>query len=308
MKNIFVLMLLVLLSAKGLCEEKLYTAISSGNMKVLEEMVAADPEIVNKEIEFWGFPLNVATAAGKVDVIKFLLSKGAKKTNVDKKSNNDALHELANNSKLMTQAKLDLFKKCVEVFKENNFDFNGKNKSGETPILLASYVTPGKTALPFSIEFVKCLLENGATFEKNDGLLSWIFSFQHPFIRGSKIAKPPTEDDYSPLEFAKTLISLGADVNSTDKETKVTPLITLLENKAGITDEHKEDMVKTLVEYGANINAKSKDGRKPITMVTDKKSKLYEILKKTKPVNKQAKPTAQPPAGKPAAKPDNKKP
>ena len=307
MKNIFVLMLLVLLSAKGLCEEKLYTAISSGNMKVLEEMVAADPEIVNKEIEFWGFPLNVATAAGKVDVIKFLLSKGAKKTNVDKKSNNDALHELANNSKLMTQAKLDLFKKCVEVFKENNFDFNGKNKSGETPILLASYVTPGKTALPFSIEFVKCLLENGATFEKNDGLLSWIFSFQHPFIRGSKIAKPPTEDDYSPLEFAKTLISLGADVNSTDKETKVTPLITLLENKAGITDEHKEDMVKTLVEYGANINAKSKDGRKPITMVTDKKSKLYEILKKTKPINKQAKSTT-PPAGKSGAKPDSKKP
>ena len=305
MKNIFVLMLLVLLSAKGLCEEKLYTAISSGNMKVLEEMVAADPEIVNKEIEFWGFPLNVATTVGKVDVIKFLLSKGAKKTNVDKKSGNDALHELARNSKSMTQVKLDLFKKCVEVFKENNFDFNGKNKSGETPILLACYVIPTKTTLPFNIEFVKCLLENGATFEKNDGLLSWIFSPKHSFIEGSKVAKPPTEDDYSPLEFAKTLISLGADVNSTDKETKVTPLITLL--GAVIKDEEKEDMVKTLVEYGANINAKSKDGKKPIAMVTDKKSKLYEILKKTKPISKQAKSTT-PPAGKSGPKPDSKKP
>ena len=52
MKNIFVLVFLVSLCAKGLCEEKLYKAITSGDIKVRGEMVAADPEIVNNEIEF----------------------------------------------------------------------------------------------------------------------------------------------------------------------------------------------------------------------------------------------------------------
>ena len=163
--------------------------------------------------------------------------------------------------------------------------------------MYAAYAAVNKRSLSFNVEFVKCLLDNGAKFEKNDGLLSYMFN--NPGAQPQN----PADQDWSRIEYAKTLIELGADVNSTDKETKITPLITLLGN-TNIPDEQKEDLAKTLIEYGASVSAKSKDGRKPVTMITDKKSKLYEILRKTKKINK----PAGKPTDKPAIKPADKKP
>ncbi len=272
MKVTIISCVFMFLCAKCFCEDKFYEAIKGGDMKIIEEIIGKRSEIVNTKLDMRSYPLNEAAVLGRADILTLLLEKGAMKTNLDEKTGNCALLDLAKSSNSMTQTKLDDFKKCIDVFGEYKFDFNQKNKMQETALLLVSYSEQRGQGAALLAELVEYLVKKGAKFEKNDGLMNWIFT--HPRSHGSK------KGDYPRLELAKTLVKCGSDVNTRDDESKETPLIVLLGNKK-IPDEKKEELVKLLMEHGANQWARSKDGRRPIHMV-DRKSRLYEILKKTK--------------------------
>jgi uncharacterized protein len=51
-------------------------AVTEGKLKVVEKFVKAEPNLVNDKIFGWS-PLQMAVNRGQMDVVKFLLSKGA---------------------------------------------------------------------------------------------------------------------------------------------------------------------------------------------------------------------------------------
>ncbi|XP_068752359.1 myotrophin-like [Montipora capricornis] len=55
----------------------LVTAIRSGNLEVVKEKFARPGSQVNTPIQHGRSPLHIAVQAGKLDVIKYLVSKGA---------------------------------------------------------------------------------------------------------------------------------------------------------------------------------------------------------------------------------------
>lgn len=272
MKTILISYMFMFLCVNVFCEDKFYEAIKNGDTKVIGEMILKTSEIVNKKLDMRSYPLNEAAMFGRADVVRLLLEKGALKTNLDEKTGNCALLDLAKSSSSIRQSNIDGFKKCIDVFSEYKFDFNRKNKVQDTALLLVSYSEQRGQNVVLQAELVEYLVKKGAKFEKNDGLLNWIFTHPRPF--GTK------KCEYPRLELAKTLVKCGSDVNTKDDENKETPLIVLLGNDK-IPEEKKEELVKLLMEYGANPRDRSKKGERPLNMV-DRKSRLYEILKETK--------------------------
>ena len=124
MKQIIVSCIFTFLCVSGFCEDKFYEAIKVGDIGTLEQMIGERSEIVNTKLDMRSYPLNEAAMLGKADVVRLLLEKGAKKTNLDEKTGNCALLDLAKSSNAMTQPRLEEFKKCIDVFGEYKFDFN----------------------------------------------------------------------------------------------------------------------------------------------------------------------------------------
>ncbi len=55
---------------------ELSDALTEGKMKVVQKFVKADPNIVNEKFFGWA-PLQTATNRGQMEMVKYLLSKGA---------------------------------------------------------------------------------------------------------------------------------------------------------------------------------------------------------------------------------------
>jgi uncharacterized protein len=101
MKSIKCLLALVALSfslqAFALSDEdymEFTEALTGGNVKVVKKFVEADPTLVNQKFFAWE-PLQMAASKGQMDVVKYLISKGADKDYVHPASNNTAFHMAA---------------------------------------------------------------------------------------------------------------------------------------------------------------------------------------------------------------------
>lgn len=101
MKSIKVLLALFSLSfalqAFALSDEdymEFTEALTGGNMKVVKKFVEAEPSLVNQKFFAWE-PLQMAASKGRLDVVKYLISKGADKDYVHPASNNTAFHMAA---------------------------------------------------------------------------------------------------------------------------------------------------------------------------------------------------------------------
>lgn len=273
-KKIFALLCLCM-SISVHCGNEIFEAIRDNKTDKLKQLIETDPSIVNKEIEFRSYPILEAASAGRIEMIKLLIEKGAKPNIKSEKEGDNVLHVICRGSKYLNLKGLDSISKIASLMKENGLNFNEKNKAGFTPIYIAANMDQKEDSFANAGEFIKVLIKNGAKLEKNDGILNEVLG------KSVKPGGDKKKEEYGNLEFAKTLIELGADVNSSDKETKTTPLIALLANKS-IPDDKKGEIAKLLLEKGANVNAKDKSGQKPLSMI-DKKSPLSDILKKTKP-------------------------
>lgn len=69
-------------------------ALTGGNVKVVKKFVDADPALVNEKFFAWE-PLQMAASKGRLDVVKYLISKGADKDYVHPASRNTAFHMAA---------------------------------------------------------------------------------------------------------------------------------------------------------------------------------------------------------------------
>ncbi|HCE43322.1 MAG TPA: hypothetical protein DET40_07220 [Lentisphaeria bacterium] len=249
--------------------DNLFEAIRDNDLKKFKLLVEADPGIVNKEIEYRTYPFLEAASVCRVKMMEFIIEKGGDPKVKSQKHGDNALHIIAARSSLTNEGSLKTFMAVVDLLKANGLDFNEKNKYGESPLYLACKSDQREANVVHAAKFLKAFIENGAKFEKNDGLLNYNLG---------KTIKPGA--DLGNLSFTKEIINLGADVNSMDKVTNATPLIVFLANKT-IPDEAKVELVKLLIEKGAKVNVKDKSNRKPLSMV-DKSSPLYDILRKTK--------------------------
>lgn len=108
---------------------------------------------------------------------------------------------------------------------------DARSKLGRTPLLIAAY-NDG------AIEAARLLLEKGADVNARD----------KTGVSVLELAAAANN-----IEFARILIAKGANVNNVD-ELGFTPLL----NAAGNGD-HNAEMVKLLIEHGAQVNVKSRD-------------------------------------------------
>lgn len=66
-------------------------ALTGGNIKVVKKFVEADPTLVKQKFFAWE-PLQMAASKGKLEVVKYLVSKGADLNYVHPASHNTAFH------------------------------------------------------------------------------------------------------------------------------------------------------------------------------------------------------------------------
>ena len=105
-------------------------ALTGGNVKVVKKFVEADPTLINQKFFAWE-PLQMAASKGRLDVVKYLVSKGADKDYQHPASRNTAFHMSAfigetETMKFLAAAGADVNKKLkgdvslVRYFKEEH--------------------------------------------------------------------------------------------------------------------------------------------------------------------------------------------
>lgn len=154
------------------------------------------------------------------DFASFLIKNGANINSTDESKNTLLIDAI--NIKSMD---------VVNFLLENQADVNLKNEDGYSPILIASFNKDKK--------LLELLISKGGNINIKEN-------------RDNKTALWITLENKRDYEFAKYLISIGADINSVDNYNR-TLLIDAVENK-------RLDLIKFLIENGADLNIKDKFG------------------------------------------------
>jgi hypothetical protein len=100
-------------------------ALTSGNLKLVQKYVAKEPAVVNNKIFAWS-PIQMAANNDRLDVIKYLVEKGAEKNYQHPLTKMTAFHLAA----------YDGFEDIVKYLAEKGADVNLKMK-GDVSILRA---------------------------------------------------------------------------------------------------------------------------------------------------------------------------
>ncbi len=201
----------------------IHCATYEGDLDILKLIALKTPNI-NVENGFGVTALSMASASGKIDMVKFLAEQGAQENLAINQNKNSALHRAAENGHL----------EIVQFFISKNKDYiNAKDEKGNTSLALASM--KGKA------EVVKFLLANGADANlfDNDGKLP----LHHAVCQENLI-------------FMQDLYKATADINKKDINGN-TPLA--LASKVG-----NADAVKFLLDRKANVNICNNNRQLPL--------------------------------------------
>lgn len=204
----------------------------------------ADQVVTQKRVEQWlaegadiGEELTSAITGNDIERVRFLISKGADVNQRDKQGFAPLDHAARlRNSPL------------IEVLADAGADVNTRDHDGFTPLMHAI----NRNHVPT----VEMLAKKGA--KTNLGSTGGIVPLTWALGDGKFYA-------------AKALIEAGADVNAPSGEEKVTALMVVASQKAAQTRSGNVvqgispiDLAKMLVERGADINVRSKDGVTPL--------------------------------------------
>jgi len=236
--------------------DEIYEACSNGELQKVKLMLEKNPELLNIKDKSKNTLLHYAASAGKIEVVKFLIKKGAA---LHAKNNFGwiPLHSAGYNghkeiSKILISSgsKVDepdvygwtpLFraiqgnrKGMVEFLIEKGANINARCRDGNTPLSLA--------VLKGEIGIVNYLLKKGATRSLNKGDNETLLH-----VAASK----------GFVELVKLLIESGESINAR-KGFDLTPL-----HMAAAFGQ--KEVVTLLIEKGADINAVSKLAGTPLS-------------------------------------------
>jgi len=192
-----------------------------------------------------------------------------------------------NNKSLLNAAKNSDLDKAKELLKEKHININTINESGHTPLILAAKHCPeiakmllplganpniqtnrGYTALMYAMldsnpELVKTLCEFGAdvNITNNEGDTALCLALKN-------VIKPSKR-----IKIVKILLQFHADPNKS-KPGKAPLLIELSHYYA------ESEIIKALIDAGANVNAQNKDGYTPLiySVQEGKESAIMQML------------------------------
>lgn len=177
---------------------------------------------VNKPNKTGETPLMSAASMGIIEVVQYLIQKGANVKILDKKRIG-ILHYTGNPG-------------IIKLLVEAGADINNRNPEGKTPLF--------NVLMNATTNTTKYLIEKGADVNAKDNI------GMTPLHQAAV---------YFYLEQAKVLIENGADVNSLSN-TKLTPLMVLIINSLGLNPDNGIAVVKLLIEKGADVNIAQQDG------------------------------------------------
>ncbi len=255
--------------------EAMLHAAHEGRLAVVEKLLNGYGDLNEGTMFYWptritGTPLTVAAAAGRADVVEFLLNKGA---DPDIPGDGDVTAWLAaaaeGNLKICTMlescgAKRDIQAALVRAAQLGNTQTvldlleRGANPTEEavvagqrlTPLMavaesndLFTKVDHYEEAQALQLNLMKVLLDNGAD----------------PNVRSSEGRHPLF---YAVDRMNNDMVSLLLEHNSSpdpvDRETGETPLF------RAAADGNKTDIARLLLNAGANPNAKDRSGQTPV--------------------------------------------
>jgi ankyrin repeat protein len=195
----------------------IHEAASEGDVAKVMTQLKGDPLLVNTKDKGWT-PLHIATRYGHMEIVVFLLERGADvNAKTDKGNNTPLMFAVAN-------ARKDL----VELLVAKGADVNAKSEGGWTPLLVAAQQDKGQK------ELVALLLARGASVNaKTD--------------TGVTPMHLAAERDHN--DALEVLLDKGADVNVKDNQGQ-TPL-----HKAAANG--KIQVLEILLARGANVNEKA---------------------------------------------------
>lgn len=255
----------------------LYGAAQNGSLELVKLLVSKGAK-VNAVDKYFSRPLAKAVQADNLEIAKFLLEHGADKTI----NHSDDEFQTA------------IFKarsaKMAQLLIANGADVSRGDKKGHSVLLhaVANYL---------DFDLLKVLLQNGADInaQDNSGTTALLWAAQHPYERDDKNcvqfllenganANVANNQGETPLlvaeklEELQVLLAHGADVNAQNEDGQ-----TALIHIAQIYDP-KGEKTKWLLEHGADVNIRDKKGKTALGYATANSAGWYskervEILK-----------------------------
>lgn len=255
----------------------LHGAAEKGPLELVKLLVSKGAKVNAVDKEF-SMPLAKAVQADNLEIAQFLLEQGADKT--------------INHSD--TEFQTAIFKarsaKMAQLLIANGANVSDRDKKGLSVLLhaVANYL---------DFDLLKVLLQNGADINAQDksGTTALLWAAQHPYERDDKNcvqfllengakANVANNQGETPLlvaeklEVLQALLAHGADVNAQNEDGQ-----TALIHVAQIYDPHGEK-TKWLLEHGADVNIRDKKGKTALGYATANSAGWYskervEILK-----------------------------
>jgi ankyrin repeat protein len=243
------------------CAQDIFIASYNGDLEAVKRLIEQDPKLVNSRNSLGRFPLEIAAQTGRMEIVRFLLEKGA-----DVNLNRDgstALHMAA-----LYGGKTEL----VVLLLEKGADMNARTKRGDTPLNLA--VIGGQRAI------ADLLLDRGAkiNLENQDFTRLLAMAAAAGIKRIVEIALTKEVDFFIKTGTGATLLHSAAEGGLTELAD------TLLSKRLdiGAADIYGEtalhvaakgghkDIAALLLKKGAEIDARTKAGKTPLYLAREK--------------------------------------
>ena len=275
MRKLCLLAVLAFLSHFGYSQNEFYVALQKNDLPKVKTIIEANPDLLGKEREYSTFPMLEAASFGRLEIVKYLVEKGAKLDAKTSKNGDNAVLLIARSLESPNDARTKQFIPLLDYFADQKVNFSVTDKEGNGPLRLFADKKVRTVDVKNYVEVVNTFIKHGAKLTDKGNTCSL-----HKLLASEGVPGGDKKIDFGSFEAAKELVALGANVNEAD-DAKNTPLHVVLLNKRA-TDDLKVDIVKFLMEKGAKTNVKNSAKQSPEDLVK-KESPLYDIIKKTKP-------------------------